>query len=131
MVCLQFYQPVVFRINQRPSIGRRQRIVGLARVCAAWLWCIMADRGFEIQDLLVKSGLLLNIPLFKGAQAFLSRSDVVKTQIIASARSHVERAIGRVKRTFHIFDGDISLRMAGSINQIWSICALLTNFFAP
>ena len=43
---------------------------------------ILADRGFEIQDLLVKSGLLLNIPPFKGAQAFLSRSDVVKTQTL-------------------------------------------------
>ena len=30
---------------------------------------VMADKGFDIQDLLVKHGLLLNIPPFKGSAA--------------------------------------------------------------
>lgn len=91
---------------------------------------VMADRGFEIQDLLVKSGLVLNMPPFKGS-ASLSAADVIKTQRIASARIHVERAIGRVKNTFHILSGDIPLAMIGSMNQTWSVCAMLTNFFGP
>ena len=91
----------------------------------------MADRGFEIQDLLVPHGLILNMPPFKGNNASLSAEDVVKTQRIASARIHVERAIGRVKTTFQILSGDIPLAMTGSLNQIWAVCALLTNFFGP
>lgn len=92
---------------------------------------VMADRGFEVQDLLVKPGLLLNIPPFKGSQAFMPRPDVVKTQQIASVRIHVERAICCVKRKFHIFDRDIPLSLFGSINQIWTICCLLSNLSGP
>ena len=92
---------------------------------------VMADRGFEIQDLLVKSNLILNIPPFKGNKSFLSLEDVVKTQKIAAVRIHVERAIGRVKTKFQIFDRDIPLEMFGCINQMWSVCCLLTNFLGP
>ena len=71
---------------------------------------IMADRGFEIQDLLVPSGTLLNIPPFKG-QKSLAEADVLKTQKIARVRIHVERAIGQVKGRFHIFDSVIPLSL--------------------
>ena len=92
---------------------------------------VMADRGFDIQDLLVKPNLLLNIPAFKGSRAFLPLSEVVQTQKIASVRIHVERAIGRVKRKFHILQKDIPLPLFASINEIWCVCRLLTNFFGP
>lgn len=92
---------------------------------------VMADRGFEIQDLLVKPGLILNIPPFKGSQPFMPKQDVVKTQKIASVRIHIERAIGRVKSRFHILDRDIPLSLFGTINQIWTICCMLTNFSGP
>ena len=91
---------------------------------------IMADRGFEIQDLLVSSGTLLNIPPFKGPKC-LAAADVLKTQKIARLRIHVERAIGQVEGRFHIFDGVIPLSLAGSANQMWTICCILTNFFGP
>ena len=58
---------------------------------------VMADKGFDIQDLLVKHGLLLNIPPFKGSAA-LQFSDVQKTQTIARVRIHVQCVIGQVKR---------------------------------
>ena len=91
---------------------------------------IMADKGFEIQDLLVPSGLLLNIPPFKGPGS-LTEKDVQKTQAIAWVRIHVERAIGQVKKRFHIFDNVIPMSMAGTINQMWTVCCLLTNFSGP
>ena len=56
---------------------------------------VMTDKGFDIQDLLVKHGLLLNIPPFEGSAA-LQFSDVQKTQTIARVRIHVERIIGQV-----------------------------------
>ncbi|XP_065199188.1 uncharacterized protein LOC135830965 [Sycon ciliatum] len=92
---------------------------------------VMADRGFAIQDLLVKPGLILNIPPFKGSRAFMPKEDVVKTQKIASVRIHVERAIGRVKSRSHIFDKDIPLVQFASISQVWTICCLLSNLSGP
>lgn len=92
---------------------------------------IMADRGFEVQDLLVKSGLLLNAPPFKGSRTSLTEEEVKKTQRIARLRIHVERAIGQVKRRFRIFDGVLPMVLSGSANQIWTVCCLLMNFGGP
>ncbi len=55
--------------------------------------------------------------------------EVQQTEEIASVRIHVERAIGRVKE-YRIFD-KVPLSMMGSINQIWTICCLLTCFQPP
>ena len=88
---------------------------------------LMADKGFDIQDLLMKYDLLLNIPPFKGVTA-LHLSDVKKTQTIAIVRIHIEHVIGQVKKCYHILCGVIPLSTTGSINQIWSVCCMLTNF---
>ena len=88
---------------------------------------IMADKGFDIQDLLVSHGLLLNIPPFKGSTP-LGITDVHKTQTIARIRIHVERVIGQVKCRYNILQGIIPLVTAGSLNQIWTVCCMLTNF---
>ena len=92
---------------------------------------VMADRGFDVQDLLVETGLVLNIPPFKGSSKTMPRSDVVKTQKIASVRIHVERAIGRVKSRFTFFQKDIPLAVMGSVNQMWTVSFLLCNFLGP
>ena len=54
---------------------------------------IMADRGFDIQDLLAEEKVLLNIPAFHSSAA-LSEQEVLSTQKIARGRIHAERAIG-------------------------------------
>ena len=92
---------------------------------------VMADRGFEVQDLLVKPGLILNAPPFKGSRTALTEDEVKKRQKIAQVRIHVERAIGQVKSRFHIFDSTIPLAIAGSVNQMWTVCGILSNFFGP
>ena len=92
---------------------------------------LMVDRGFEIQDLILKYDLLLNIPPFKGKLPSLSEEDVRKTQKIARLRIHVERAIGQVKKRFHIFDKAIPLSLSGCANQMWSVACMLTNFLPP
>ena len=53
---------------------------------------VMADKGFTIDDLL-PLGVSLNIPLFLGHYDQMPLEDVVKTQVVASLRIHVERAI--------------------------------------
>ena len=92
--------------------------------------CLMADKGFDIQDLLDPIGVKLNIPPFLHMQDQMTSEDVIQTQQIASERIHVERAINKVKN-FHIFDQVIPLSLSGSINQIWTVCGLLTLFQNP
>ncbi|XP_062585919.1 uncharacterized protein LOC134247604 [Saccostrea cucullata] len=88
---------------------------------------VMADKGFLISDLLQAKNAGLVIPPFLGAKGKFSRIEVTTTHEIARLRIHVERAIRRIKE-YHIFDGVIPLNLAPSINQIWTVCVILTNF---
>lgn len=86
---------------------------------------VMADRGFNIRDLILKKKATLNIPAFsRGAQ--LSSRSVKLSRKIASVRIHVERAIGRMK-TFKIISGVIRLKERFLLNQILTIVAVLCN----
>ena len=82
---------------------------------------IMADRAYEIQDPLgLNDDIILNAPRFKGSQLSMPLENVIKTQKIANACIHVERAIGCEKELFHLLDRETSLTLAvaGSINQV-------------
>lgn len=91
---------------------------------------VMADKGFDIGDELKKVNLRLNIPPFLSNQFAFSEGDVVKTQTVAQHRIHIERAIGKVHR-FQIFSSEIQVTMFGIINQIWTVCCMLSNFIEP
>ena len=43
----------------------------------------MGDKGFDIDDELKKVNMELNIPPFLGDQSAFSKSDVIRTQIVA------------------------------------------------
>lgn len=90
----------------------------------------MADKGFDIQDLLDEKRVRLNIPPFLGKYGQMTDIEVFQTQSIAAERIHVERAINKIKN-FHIFDQAIPVSLFGTINQIWTVCALLTLFQEP
>ena len=49
---------------------------------------------------------------------------------IANVRIYVERAIKGIK-AWHTFSQVLPLSTFGSINQIWTVCALLVNFQYP
>ena len=87
----------------------------------------MADKGFDFKDLLSSRKVCLNIPPFLNPSGQFSSEEVEETQAIAKLRIHVERAIRRIKE-YHSFDGVLPLSVAGSINQIWTVACLLTNF---
>ncbi|XP_031553526.1 uncharacterized protein LOC116290599 [Actinia tenebrosa] len=91
---------------------------------------VMADKGFDVEDLLFEKGVELNIPPFLESQAQFSTKEVQKTKAIASVRIHVERAIRRIKE-YHFFDSDVPLNALGSINQLYTVACLLTNFQGP
>ena len=87
----------------------------------------MADKGFTIEELLTPKNCTLNIPPFLREKPQFSADDVKKTQEIAKLRIHVERAIRRAKE-FHLFDSIVPLSLFSSINQLWTVCCILTNF---
>ena len=91
----------------------------------------MADRGFEIQNLLATKQVRLFIsPKRQSTMDQFSKEDCFETMRIANVRIHVERAIRRVKG-WHIFDQVMPLSINGVINQIWTVCCLLVNWQKP
>jgi hypothetical protein len=91
---------------------------------------VMVDKGFQIEALLEAKQCSVVIPPFLRSDAQFTAEQVTETQKIARLRIHVERAIRRIKE-YHIFDGVIPITLAGSINQIWAVCCLLSNFRGP
>ena len=90
---------------------------------------VMADRGFLIRDLLVRRGGTLNIPPFSHGKQ-LTAAATTKTRRIASARIHVERAIGRLKQ-FKLLDQTLALKTKSHYDNIIRVCAALCNLDKP
>ena len=91
---------------------------------------VMVDRGFLIEHYLKPLGVGLEIPnILKGRDQFTIK-ETIKSQQIANERIHVERIIQRLK-CYHIFDRVLAINMLRSLNQIISVCALLSNFQEP
>ncbi|CAN7988745.1 unnamed protein product [Ixodes pacificus] len=90
---------------------------------------IMADKGFCIDDLVEEIGVGLNIPPFLRCDQFTAEQ-TQETQDIAALWIPVERRIQRIK-CFHIFDRPIPTSLAPLANQIWAICAILSNLQSP
>lgn len=88
---------------------------------------VMADKGFTIAKLLAEKNVGLVIPHFLSARVQFDSTEVADNDAITASRVHVERAIRRIKEN-RILQGIIPLSMIGSINQIWAVCCLLTNF---
>ncbi|XP_042268408.1 uncharacterized protein LOC121897760 [Thunnus maccoyii] len=91
---------------------------------------VMASKSLDIKDLLDAIGVNLVIPTFLRPKGQLDVDDVTHTQDVVHLRIHVERAIRRTKE-YHIFDDAVLSGLCGSVNQLWTVCALLTNFQGP
>ena len=91
---------------------------------------VMADKGFDIPDILAPIGVRLNIPPFFAKKQQLIAREVGETLRIAALRIHVEQAIGRIK-SYHIISNVISLSLADITSDIFRVCALVTNFSPP
>ena len=58
---------------------------------------ILADRGFNIEDLLATKGAHLNIPSFLNGRSHFTLEELKKSKVIARARVHVEHFNQRLK----------------------------------
>ena len=91
----------------------------------------LANKSFEIHDLMVLRGASLYIPPKRfSANYQFTQSQCFETMSIANVRIYVERAIQGIK-AWHTFSQVLPLSTFGSINQIWTVCALLVNFQYP
>lgn len=85
---------------------------------------VMVDKGFRIDELV---SCKIYRPPFILNKSQLSHSQVLATQEIARLRIHVERVIRRIKEN-KLFESIIPLTIAGSINQLFTVACLLSNY---
>lgn len=88
---------------------------------------VMADRGFDVKDLLNEIGCQLIIPPFLKGRKKFTKMEVRSTRSIAAARVHVERTIGRMKN-YRILQKVIPKTMVSIVSQTTFVIAMLVNF---
>lgn len=88
---------------------------------------IMADKGFNVDDLFLPYKVSVNIPAFFRKKNRLSGVIVRKDRKLASKRVHVERAIGLAK-TYRILVEPMNTTECALATEIAFACFTLCNF---
>lgn len=84
----------------------------------------MADRGLNIQDLLLSREVKFVIPPFIKSRTEFVKGKVEQTSSVARARIHKERVIGRIK-DFRILNFRVRLTMVDLLNDIFTVASRL------
>lgn len=88
---------------------------------------IMADRGFNVQDLFACKGIGINIPNFLKGKSQIPSGQLKLDQKLASQRANIERHIGLTK-TYLILKSELNHFYIPLASKIFSICIILCNF---
>ena len=96
---------------------------------------ILADRGFNIKDLVQKRDADINIPIINRSRRQITATSVLTNRKISNLRIHVERIISRIKTTFTILIGNASHNLLATgcnndqplIDRILRICCAICN----
>ena len=88
----------------------------------------MADRVFDVHDLLKFVRVELTIPLYLSGRPQLDEHELVETRRTASLRIHVERAIERIKN-YHFCDRPVPSTLVFITDQACFVCVVVTNFY--
>ena len=96
---------------------------------------VMADRGFDIMDVLLKRNATLSCPAFTrkcgyGKGKRLNVSEILRTRQIARFRIHVERAIQRLK-CYRMASNTMPLSYKPIASQIIKVAAAFANLGLP
>ncbi|KAL0879277.1 hypothetical protein ABMA27_003057 [Loxostege sticticalis] len=88
---------------------------------------IMADRGFNVQDLFANKGIGINIPNFLKGKSQIPGVLIKQDQRLSSQRVHNERLIGLTK-TYKILTSELNQYYAPMASKIFLVCLMLCNF---
>ncbi|XP_052788486.1 uncharacterized protein LOC128223234 [Mya arenaria] len=88
---------------------------------------IMADKGFNVQDIFAPHDVFINIPTFFKKKNRMSNETVIRDRKIASKRVHVERIIGLAK-TYKILTEPMIATETKLSSEIIFVCFMLCNF---
>ena len=88
---------------------------------------LMADKGFNVQDIFAPYDVQINIPQFFKKKNGLSNETVMKDRKIASKRVHIERIIG-LGKTYKILTGKLNATETKMSTKIIFVCYMLCNF---
>ena len=88
--------------------------------------CVLADRGFLIEEELATRGAVLRIPAFTRGKKQLSAKDVDRSRQIAHVRIHVERVIGQLKK-IRILNSVIPISQVDLTDNIMIVISGIVN----
>ncbi|XP_045781879.1 uncharacterized protein LOC123878621 [Maniola jurtina] len=88
---------------------------------------IMADRGFNVQDIFATKDVTINIPTYLKGKTQIPGIRIVQDRKLASKRVHIERIIGLAK-TYKILKSELSPYHVALSSRILFICAFVCNF---
>ena len=87
---------------------------------------LMADKGFDVQDIFAPYDVTINIPTFFKKQNKMSVKTVLKDRKIARKRVHIERIIG-LGKTYKILNQPMNYTETLLASDIIFICYMLVN----
>ena len=85
----------------------------------------MADKSFDIKDLLLQYGVRLNIPPLRQGEMQMTPENLMSTKKIAGVRTHAERKMQNQKLQDF---GREDRQHTDMLEQLVFVCAMLTNF---
>lgn len=88
---------------------------------------IMADKGFNVQDIFAPYNVTVNIPTFFKNKNRMSGDTVIRDRKIASKRVHIERIIG-LGKTYKILTEPMNHSETLLASDIIFVCFMLCNF---
>ena len=88
---------------------------------------IMADKGFNVQDIFAPFDIHINIPTFFKKKNRMNSETVIRDRKISRKRVHIERIIGLAK-TYRILVEPMTATETKLSSEIVFICFMLCNF---
>ena len=94
---------------------------------------ILADRGFNIMELVDQYKAKVELPAFTKGKSQLSAEEVKQSRELARVRIHVERLIGMVKQKYSILEGTLPISFIKDdsdvtvADKLMVVCCALVN----
>lgn len=88
---------------------------------------VMADKGFNVQDLFAPKDVQVNIPAFFSKKNRLTEKQVLSDRKVSSKRVHIERIIGMGK-TYKVLTCVLDATETKLAHHIIAACYALCNF---